>query len=72
MQQCHEMASSLFSTQPLLNATVAVEHVQQPDGNIHPLGLAAWWPYHAGLHLKLAVGRGVKDEPLYNQILPGW
>jgi len=31
-----------------------------------------WWPYHAGLQLKLLARRRRGVEPLFDRILPGW
>eukprot|EP00232_Nephroselmis_pyriformis_P019150 CAMPEP_0182901676 /NCGR_PEP_ID=MMETSP0034_2-20130328/29850_1 /TAXON_ID=156128 /ORGANISM="Nephroselmis pyriformis, Strain CCMP717" /LENGTH=173 /DNA_ID=CAMNT_0025036153 /DNA_START=88 /DNA_END=605 /DNA_ORIENTATION=- len=33
---------------------------------------AVLWPYHVGLRLKLAVQRSVSEEPLMDEVLPGW
>lgn len=44
--------------------------LQTPQGSIHPLGLAVFWPYHAGLRAKLALQRRFSSEPSWTQITP--
>jgi hypothetical protein len=41
---------------------------QTSSGSIHPLGLLAFWPYHAGLRAKLAAQRRLSSEPAYNRV----
>ncbi len=44
--------------------------MQTSRGTIHPLSLALFWPYHAGLRAKLAIQRRVSTEASWNQITP--
>lgn len=39
-------------------------------GQISPLSLVAFWPYHLGLRAKLWIQWRKSSEPLYNKILP--
>jgi hypothetical protein len=50
---------------------------KRKDGSISPVSRALFWPYHAGMRIKLGLQRRVSSEPAFNQITPtyflgGW
>lgn len=45
---------------------------KSPDGYLPMWSWVIYSPYHLGLRVKLAVGKLISKEPLWNRILPGW